>query len=71
MIPIRKQLQDAQDAYHNLMLGKAPKVIVDQNGERVEYNTANSAKLQQYIQQLESKLGLNANQVRGPMTVYF
>ena len=70
MTNFKQQLSDAKAAYHDSMLGRAPKVVVDQNGERVEYNTANSAKLQQYIQQLESKLGVNPTQVRGPMSFY-
>lgn len=52
----KTMLQEARTAYHNLVIGRAPSVIVDQNGERVEFNRANQAKLAQYIQQMEIAL---------------
>lgn len=45
-------LTDARAQYHDLITGKAPRVVVDQNGERVEFVAANSQKLYLYIQQL-------------------
>lgn len=67
---LKNNLADAEKAYHNIMTGTAPKVIVDQNGERVEYNTANAGRLAQYIQDLKRQLGSSPGIPTGPMTVY-
>lgn len=65
----QQQLDQARAAYHNLMTGKLPRVVVDQNGERVEFNAANSSKLLAYIQQLENELtGVRTNR---PMRPFF
>ena len=50
-------LTDARVQYHDLITGKAARVVVDQNGERVEFVAANSQKLYLYIQQLEALVG--------------
>lgn len=50
-------LTDARVQYHDLITGKAPRVVVDQNGERVEFVAANSKQLYLYIQQLEALVG--------------
>lgn len=62
-------LNTARAAYNNLMLGLSPRVFVDQNGERVEYNAANSAKLAQYILTLEVRCGVAG--ALGPATGVF
>jgi hypothetical protein len=59
---IIQRYNEAKNAYHALNTGSLAKVIVDQNGERVEFNTANRANLYQYIKELETELGMsNAN----------
>lgn len=50
-------LAAARTAYHNLQTGTMPRVVVDQNGERVEYVAANKMALYTYIQQLEAQIG--------------
>lgn len=60
-----QQLADAKSQYHLLVTGQAAKVYVDQNGERVEYVAANSAKLLAYIQRLEAQIAGTPSQ--GPM----
>lgn len=55
--PLVELLTDARAAYHDLITGKAPRVVVDQNGEKVEFVAANSQKLYLYIQRLESQVG--------------
>lgn len=52
------QLKDAEAAYHRLMTGTSARVVVDQNGERVEFTATNRQQLYAYIQGLKSKLGL-------------
>lgn len=51
-------LLDARRAYHNLVTGTMPRVVIDQNGERVDYALANKQGLYAYIQQLEAQLAV-------------
>lgn len=50
-------LKEARQAYHQLQMGTSARVVVDQNGERVEFTAANRANLYAYIQQLELLVG--------------
>lgn len=69
---IVEQLTDARAAYHDLMTGKAPRVVLDQNGEKIEFVAANSAKLYIYIQSLERQLTTETPaQSRGPAGFLF
>lgn len=52
------------------MTGKSVRVLVDQNGERVEFSPANSFRLAAYIEELKRVLGVTG-QVSGPMRVIF
>lgn len=65
-----KRLSDAETAYHQLMLGMKASVIVDQNGERVEFQTTTSGRLAAYIQELKRQLGLLPCGSTGPMQVW-
>lgn len=58
-------LAEARTAYHELMTGRSVRVLVDQNGERIEYGHANAAKLLSYIQTLE---GILSGDVAGQKT---
>lgn len=49
-------ITDATAAYHELQLGRAPRVVVDANGERVEFTQSNRQELYRYITQLQSEL---------------
>lgn len=51
-----EQLAAARIAYFNLMTGKAVKVVIDQNGERVEFVAANADRLRAYIAALEAQI---------------
>jgi len=64
---VQERLDAAEAAYHTLMLGQSARVVVDQNGERVEYTPANSTKLAAYINELKRQLGTI---VVGPMNVF-
>lgn len=61
------RLTEAEDALHKLLIGNSARVYVDQNGERVEYNAANAARLRAYI--MELKIALGNKSVPGPMRV--
>lgn len=69
IIVINQQISSAKMAYHRLMTGTAVKVVVDQNGERVEYAQANATKLLAYITSLEALI--SGRRTMGPMRVYF
>lgn len=64
----RLRLTQAREQYHKLMMGKAHKVMVDQNGERVEYTAVSVAGLKTYIRELEEFLDpATAARGRGPL----
>jgi hypothetical protein len=67
----RQLYDEAILAQHQLLTGALPRVVVDQNGERVEYTAANRGALSSYINLLAGQLGLNTNRVSGPMGVIF
>lgn len=50
-------LTEAETAYHKLVTGTSARVVVDQNGERVEYTSANRNALRSYIEDLRRALG--------------
>lgn len=68
---LTEQLTEARSAYHDLMTGKAARVVVDQNGERVEFVAMNSQKLYLYIQSLEQQVAPTPGVVRGPAGMIF
>lgn len=53
---VEQLLTEARNAYHLLLTGRSARVVVDQNGERVEFTAANRASLYNYIRELEAKL---------------
>lgn len=53
---IEEKLAEAQAAYHTLLLGQVPRVIVEVDGSRVEFTSANRANLAAYIVQLQMAL---------------
>ena len=73
MATTQELLDEAKAAYHSLMIGSSARVVVDQNGERVEFTAANAMRLQAYITQLENQLADEAGICRpkGPARVIF
>lgn len=69
---LQERLDDAKAALHDLMIGRGVRVVVDQNGERVEYSVANRANLLAYIAMLEAEIehGRFTPKV-GPMRFFF
>ncbi len=55
-LTIQQKLDAARLAYHNLMIGRSAREVVDQNGERVTFTAANKQHLYSYIQELERQL---------------
>lgn len=58
VVATQAMLADARAQYHKLVTGVAPRVVVDQNGERVEFTAANRQALYNYIAELERQLGV-------------
>lgn len=65
---IQTRLNEAQTALHMLQMGQSARVIVDQNGERVEFTAANRTSLQAYVQDLQRQLGQGSTNYR-PISV--
>lgn len=68
MATVAEKLAEAEAEYHALLTGNKARVVVDQNGERVEFTAANAARLGQYIEALRKQLGSTGT---GPMRVFF
>ena len=67
-IILQARLDAAEAAYDKLMSGKAVRVLVDQNGERIEYVQASAARLAAYILDLKRQLGIGGGM--GPLNVW-
>lgn len=67
---LQQQIDSAKAALHDLMTGRSARVVVDQNGERVEFTSVNSDKLKAYIAGLEASL-LPNRMGNGPLIPYF
>jgi hypothetical protein len=63
-------LIQARAAMHDLRTGRSARVVVDQNGERVEFTSANLAGLRAYIDELERAIAGSLIS-RGPLRPYF
>lgn len=68
---ILERLTHAREQYHKLMTGKAARVLVDQNGERIEYTAISADSLRKYIQDLEAALVARAGGRRFPGPLRF
>lgn len=66
---LAEKLVDAEAAYHRLVTGQAASVLVDQNGERIEYSKTNLADLRAYITALKQQL-VGTGMPSGPMRVW-
>jgi hypothetical protein len=64
---LRIQLAEAELAYHRLMSGRQPRVVVDSNGERIEFTAVSAAGLRSYIQDLQRRIGLLTGCNGGPI----
>lgn len=66
--PLNQMLNEAEAAYHQILMGKQIVMVKDQNGEEVTYGAANRVALAQYIFMLKAELGLTRV---GPANVAF
>lgn len=63
---LETRLAEAKTALHTLQMGQQARVLVDQNGERVEFTPNTVSRLTAYIAELESELGIKGRSL-GPM----
>lgn len=63
-----QRLAEAEQAWHDLNVGGKPRVVVEQNNERVEFFAANRNGLRAYIMELRGYLGLPLL-ASGPLSV--
>lgn len=69
---LKKRLCDAEEALHEITLGRHLRVVVDHNGERVEYTAANRSALRLYIQELKDQIAVceGGSKGGGPIVPY-
>ena len=67
MVYTHEMLCDARRALHEQMIGRAV-VSVSKDGRQVQYSRATIGELRQYIEELESALGVSGRR-RGPAGV--
>lgn len=65
---LEARLSEAETALHTALIGGHARVVVDSNGERVEFTATNTAKLRAYIEEL--KLALGKKTASGPLNVW-
>lgn len=65
---LTEKLADAEIKYHQLLTGQAARVVVDQNGERVEFTAMNAGRLSAYVADLKRQLGTGSP---APFVPYF
>ena len=53
---LQTRLAAARAAYDRLLTGKAARVVVDQNGERIEFTSVSASSLGAYIARLQSEI---------------
>jgi len=71
LVELKARLQEAETAYHQLVTGQMASVVVDQNGERVEYVRANASRLKAYIEELRNQIAaLEGKPIGGPLNVW-
>lgn len=56
IVATQLMLDEARLAYHKVQMGLTARVVVDMNGERVEFSSTNLSRLYQYILILERQL---------------
>lgn len=70
MATTAQKIVEVETAIHALVTGTQVRVFVDQNGERVEFNSSNLQRLQAYLSTLNAlQAGLPTNV--GPIGFFF
>lgn len=71
-IELETMITEAKTALHTLMTNRTARVLVDYNGERVEFSIQTASRLEAYIQKLQTQLDAltNARQI-SPARFFF
>lgn len=69
MATLQERLDEAENIYHDLMVGKSVVELRDSNGELVRYTQASAGRLAAYIQDLKRQLDQTTD--LGPMRPMF
>lgn len=68
---LQTRLQEAENAYHDLMTGKKAVSVSWSDGQSIEYRKSDSAQLEQYIQFLKRQIAeLNGGKRRRPIQLW-
>lgn len=67
LVDLKAQLAEAELAYQRLMTGRQPRVIIDANGERIEFTSVSADRLRLYVQDLQRRVGAASGCYGGPM----
>lgn len=68
----QQKLDEARQAYHEIMTGQSVSRVIDQNGESVSFSKVNASALLSYIKQLEAELASPEGPFyRGPLRFTF
>lgn len=70
-LTVAEKLVEAETALHELLTGTSARVVVDQNGERIEYTAANAGRLRAYIDELKRELSSPNLGSNGPLRAVF
>lgn len=73
LVVLKIRLAEAEEAQHKFALGQSVVSLRDQNGETVEYRSANADKLASYIRILEARIDALEGTARcsGPLRPLF
>lgn len=68
---VAEKLVEAEQALHDLLTGTSARVVVDQNGERIEYTAASAPRLRAYIEELKRQISSPKLGENGPLRAVF
>lgn len=72
LVILKTRISQAENSYHSLMTGQMAVVVVDQNGEKVEFNKVSADKLYTYIAWLKGQLpDVPVSAYAGPIRYFF
>ena len=72
MIYTKEMLNEARVAYFRISTGQSVAVVIDQNGERIEFQKANLTALADLIRKMEMDLSVaSSTDAYRPLRVFF
>lgn len=71
MFYTKEMLDEARTAYFRISTGQSVAVVIDQNGERIEFQKGNLTALADLIRKMEMELAAGSTGVYRPLRTYF